>query len=182
MSFYPNYVQTIFLLIIFPAFDTDTTIEDLEKMNFCSPQLRCDWEENTACKCTTSEGCKYNDESEHEFRQAMLHIHNDYRNLLANGSAEIKDYMKEGAANMQALNYDLGLEYLCKCHVTKCTIESDKCRKIRYFESIGQNVDQTEWAYSTVFKDSKTVKNWFMDGARLVPKETIDSYQKSEGK
>lgn len=176
------HLQILFLFATIPAFGQEIIAEDTNRVDFCSPEYDCGRDKNTACNCTESTTCQHNDERLYEFRKSVLHVHNDYRNLLANGSAEAQDYMIEEAANMQALNYDLGLEYLSRCHVIKCTTASDICRKTRNFESIGQNIARSEYKISTIHKDEIAIENWFMIGAKVVPRDIIDSYEDTGGK
>ncbi|KAJ8951165.1 hypothetical protein NQ318_021609 [Aromia moschata] len=46
------------------------------------------------------------------------------------------------AANMNAVSYDLDLEYVSQCHINMCEFEHDKCRLTPKFKdtSVGQNL------------------------------------------
>ncbi|KAK9892715.1 hypothetical protein WA026_021577 [Henosepilachna vigintioctopunctata] len=52
-------------------------------------------------------------------RQTMLDIFNDARNAVANGTKKF-DFGNTGAKRMNALSYDMELEYLVTCHLNQC--------------------------------------------------------------
>ncbi|KAK9891669.1 hypothetical protein WA026_015636 [Henosepilachna vigintioctopunctata] len=55
------------------------------------------------------------------WRQHMLNLLNDVRNAAANGSAKL-GFENTGAKNMNALSYDMELEYIVTCYINQCNV------------------------------------------------------------
>ncbi|KAK9887477.1 hypothetical protein WA026_022825 [Henosepilachna vigintioctopunctata] len=79
-------------------------------------------------------------ESTVAFRKHMLDVHNQRRDDVASGK-EKGPYNNPGAKNMNALSYDMELEYLASCWNNKCNkiFEHDTCRSSKRWV-VGQNM------------------------------------------
>ncbi|XP_044763287.1 venom allergen 5-like [Coccinella septempunctata] len=108
--------------------------------NYCS--LKCRGDIHTVCarrhRCGPVSGCNPIEPTV-EFREFMVKEHNELRNKIASGS-DGSQYSNKGAKNMNAVSYDLELEYIAQCWANVChTLEHDKCRNSKRFPC-GQNI------------------------------------------
>lgn len=103
--------------------------------DYCT--IKCRYERHTVCKrrnqCGPVKGCTPIEPTV-EFRQFMVKEHNELRNKIASG-ADGSQYSNKGAKNMNAVSYDMEMEYIAQCWANLChTLEHDTCRNSkRYF-------------------------------------------------
>lgn len=105
---------------------------------------RCKDEINIVCintDCNPRGKNCYENAPNKKFRQTMVKLHNTVRNEVAGGKDPVNlEHGLESAANMNAVSYDLRLEYLAICHVHGCELNHDKCRAFPGYRSPGQNL------------------------------------------
>ncbi|KAG5886655.1 hypothetical protein JTB14_009473 [Gonioctena quinquepunctata] len=98
----------------------------------------CGTNQNIVCErggdCAAASNCIVMS-SDEKFRQGLLDLHNDRRNIIA-GAA--------GAANMMVLSYDVELEYTATCNVNQCGKGTDECRRTKKYTA-GQNSHIAEY-------------------------------------
>lgn len=75
-----------------------------------------------------------------EFRQMVLDTHNELREQIASGRENRSGIV--AAANMNALSYDLNLEFTAICHVNGCLMVHDECRRVKGYYYVGQNLSK----------------------------------------
>lgn len=93
------------------------------------------------------------------FRQTMINFHNHVRNEVAGGKDPVNIKHKlEAAADMNAVSYDLLLEYLSICHVHQCRLDHTYCNSVRDYATPGQNLA------------------WVSDGDLTVNYQTAEGY------
>ncbi|KAL3287024.1 hypothetical protein HHI36_001510 [Cryptolaemus montrouzieri] len=141
---------------------------------------------HTVCKrkyeCGVESDCQ-EIQSNYEFREYILRSHNELRNLVANGS-NIKKYnhfKNTGAKNMNALNYDLELEYIARCWVNTCVrSDHDECRDVDRFY-VGQNIywGQRSDIIRTMTQTSVTA--WFDEIKFITDEDWIRKYPGKSG-
>lgn len=126
----------LFLLLLFHL----TVVTCGPTTNYCT--ITCRREKHTVCKrrhnCSPVKGCQYIEPTV-EFRELMVKQHNELRNKIASGG-DGSQYGNKGAKNMNAVSYDMEMEYIAQCWANTCrTLEHDKCRSSKRF-SCGQNI------------------------------------------
>ncbi|RZB40195.1 CAP domain containing protein [Asbolus verrucosus] len=93
---------------------------------------------NSACNCVIKKNHTELLDEVVRFRRDILKQHNDLRDYLASGQEAHKHWPE--AANMEALNYDLELEYVARCYAGYFMVGRDKCRRTKNFFYSGQNI------------------------------------------
>ncbi|KAK9892781.1 hypothetical protein WA026_021972 [Henosepilachna vigintioctopunctata] len=95
-------------------------------------------------------------QSDDAFREHMVKAHNELRNNIANGSIK-GPYGNIGATNMNAISYDLELEFIASCWNNACyQLKHDDCRNTDRFW-VGQNI----WWGMGVNETIMAVSDWF---------------------
>lgn len=96
---------------------------------------------NKACECRESQGCGQDDRFKEDFENAILDLHNEWRDFVASGSDKKRPFLKQ-AANMQGIQWDKNLARLALCYVVRCKYEMyDRCRRTSKHKGlIGQNI------------------------------------------
>lgn len=126
------------LIVLFLLFAHQTLTFD-----YCT--LNCGTDNpHTACgdNCGPASACGGNVkevEMTAEVRGWFLDRHNEHRNQVALGLAQLGNGFTLQAADMQVLQYDEELEYVAKCWVNKCIFGHDSCRSTERWSWVGQN-------------------------------------------
>ncbi|KAJ8971425.1 hypothetical protein NQ317_018160 [Molorchus minor] len=69
----------------------------------------------------------------------MTEKHNELRSNLALGKDTTGG--NSAASDMNAISYDLDLEYVAQCHINRCDFNHDKCRlTTKFSKTVGQNL------------------------------------------
>ncbi|KAK9887478.1 hypothetical protein WA026_022826 [Henosepilachna vigintioctopunctata] len=102
-------------------------------------------------KCGPVDPCKVVN-SDVNFRKYILHAHNQARNDIASGKIA-GGYNNTGAKDMNAISYDMELEYMAACWNNACKGNRDSCRDTKRFK-VSQNV----WTAANV--TTEAVPEW----------------------
>lgn len=102
-----------------------------------------------------------------EVRSWFLNKHNELRNQVALGLAQLGDSFTMQAADMHVLEYDEELEYVAKCWVNQCVFGHDSCRSTEKWSWVGQNAfalltTDTSANLLTQANIERSVESWFV--------------------
>lgn len=74
-----------------------------------------------------------------DVRAWFLEKHNEHRNRVALGYAQLGAGFTVEAADMHLMEWDEELEYVARCWVNQCTFGHDSCRPTETWSWVGQN-------------------------------------------
>lgn len=152
-----------------------------QKIDYCMGVFACGNTPNNACQCQPNENCEVITTGLDEFREAMLNLHNDYRNYFANGSEKSQPYFAT-ASDMIAVQYDVGLELTAACYLLKCPLSSrNYCGKTPMFPMAAHNIYYSEDMLYTLREVLQAVrKDWYENEISKMKENSIDKYPGSK--
>lgn len=112
-----------------------------------------------------------------EFRQTVLDTHNELRNKIATGSD--KRAGNSAASNMNALSYDVELEFIAQCWINKCKFGHDKCRATQKNpdQRAGQNLAAGTMEPDALSTVKELINSWYEDEIEVGNAQVIDSFK-----